>query len=279
MTASTTDPPRLARPAALLRPMVTAGALVLVLFLAPFPTASLWSGGGYSTRAALVRSLSSGFVLFWDGGIGVVSPNLIVPVDFWMRFHVVKAILAAALVVVLARLGSRTWTAYTSATTAARKVAAGMLAAATAVLGMVALLILVANLQGAIAPLSSALGLLPMGTPDPALAGTVSQVRHDLATGVGSPALAVLVHDFSAYHVAMAGIGALTTAGLLATAVFLWRRRRRLTAGRQPGRQLLASVAVAAVAFAAFFAVVTAANLSTSAHPAPALLGFFEGGG
>ena len=29
----------------------------------------------------------------------------------------------------------------------------------------------------------------------------------------------------------------------------------------------------------AFFAVVTAANLSTSAHPAPALLGFFEGGG
>ena len=45
MTASTTDPPRLARPAALLRPMVTAGALVLVLFLAPFPTASLWSGG------------------------------------------------------------------------------------------------------------------------------------------------------------------------------------------------------------------------------------------
>ncbi len=39
------------------------------------------------------------------------------------------------------------------------------------------------GLQGAIAPLSSALGLLPLHTPDPALAATIKQVRRGLASG------------------------------------------------------------------------------------------------
>lgn len=265
-------------PRGLFWPVVVAVALVLALFLAPFPAAAAWSDGGHRTRAALVHSLSTEFVDFWAAGQSGVRAELASSVDFWWRFHVVKAVLAAVLVVALVRLGSHAWNAYTSAATAAHRTVAGLLAAVTGLVAVVAIVILVANIQGVIAPLSSVLGLLPLGAPDPALARTLAEVRHDLAAGPGSPALEVLVHDFAAYHVAMAALGAVTTAVLVVTAVFFWQRRRRMTSRSQRGRRLLAAAAIVAVVVSGFFVVITAANLSTSARPAPALLGFFEGG-
>ncbi len=277
MSVSIAEPRRVPEPRTLLRPIVCTVALLVAVFVAPFPVASAWSDGGYPSRAALVDSLSAAFVHYWDAGSGVIGPDLALPVDFWARFHVVKAALAAILLVALARLGSRTWVVYTRAATATRRLLAGVLVGMAA-LALLALLVLVANVQGAIAPLSSALGLLPMGRPDPALAGTITQVRDGLAGEARSPALGTLVHDFTAYHIAMAGLGAVVTAGLLATAVLLWRRRARMSAGRR-GRHLTATAVVAVMASSAFFGVVTAANLSTVADPAPALLGFFQGGG
>ena len=273
------DSRRVAQPQALYGPIVVAVALVLALFLVPFPAASLWADVGYRSRAALVDALSSAFVHFWDAGSSDIGPDLSSPVDFWMRFHVVKAALAAVLIVALAHLGSRTWAAYAAAATLARTVVAGALATATGLVALFALLALVANLQGVMAPLSSALGLLPMRAPDPSLAETLAQVRHDLVADPTSPALEALVHDFTVYHAAMAGLAALTSAGLAATAVIVWRRRSRLTPGPRQSRRLLAAAAVAAVALSGFFVVITAANISTSLRPAPGLLGFLEGGG
>jgi hypothetical protein len=158
---------------------------------------------------------------------------------------------------------------------------------AEAPLLVLAVLLVAANAQGALAPLSSALGLLPAGSvggrasAEGGLAATVREIRLALQSPDATlpPALTRLVGDFAAYHAVMVGIGAAVTL-VLAVAAVRVRRRRGHPAPAEPwrlrGPRLAA--ATACLGFAAAFAVVTAANLSTYLHPAPALLGFFEGG-
>lgn len=275
MPASVTR--QLERPRGILWSVVAALALAVALVVIPFPAASAWSRRGYGSRAALVDALSAGFVSFWRTGTGAIPADLAAPVDFWARFHVVKAGIAAVLVVVLVLLGSRAWAARTSRGGVARLVT-GASAAAAWLASLVALVVLVANVQGALAPLSSALGLLPIGAPDPVLGDTLSQVHDGVATDLGDPSVGALISDFAAYHRIMAGLGALVAAALVVAATLLWRERRRLPAGSRRGRAPLVAAICALLAVAGFFAVVGAANLGTSARPAPALQSFFEGG-
>lgn len=279
MFVSATGSRRAAPQAALLWPIVGGTVLALAVFLAPFPAASAWPGGGYPSRTALVDSLSSGFIHHSNAGSALIGPELARPVDFWARFHVIKAALAAMLLLVLVSLGSRTWRGYASANRPRRRLAVGALLGVEAPTALAAILILVANIQGAVAPLSSALGLLPIGRPDPALAETITQVRHGLRSGTRSPALELLVHDFTRYHLAMACLGAVVTLSLAVAAVLLGRQRSKMSGAPHRGRGMLALAIVAAGVSSAFFGVVTAANFSTVARPVPALLSFFEGGG
>ncbi len=279
MTVSITKPGRAPASPRLLWPILVAGALTVAVVVAPFRLASVWLDGVYPDRAAVVESLSAAVVRFWSADATATGPDLALPVAFWWRFHLIKAVLAALLLVMMVVLGSRTWGAYTRTTTAGRRAVVGALAAAEGVLALLALLVTVANLQGVVAPLSSALGLLPLGAPEPALAQTTDEIRQALGAGTPGPALQALVADFTRYHVAMAVLGTLVTVGLLAAAVALWRRRAGVPDAQPRGRGLLAVAAVAVLVTAAFFAVVTAGNVSTVADPAPALLAFFEGAG
>lgn len=257
-----------------------AGACLLMLAVvrAPFPLASAWPSGGYPDVTSLSDEMSSGFVAFWHEGTGSLGPGLAGAVDYWARFHVIKAVLVGALLIVLLPLGSRIWAAYARTQRLGRRLLLGLSGLFHAGIALLALLVLVANIQGALAPLSSALGLMPLGDPDPPLAATVRQVRRGLATGQETAALDTLVHDFAVYHAAMAGIGAVVTLALVASSILLWRRRAGVPHSQHRQRRVLV-VGVGALLVVAFlFAVVTAANVSTLAHPAPALLGFFDGG-
>lgn len=276
MTNPIPDPGRRGLTQALLWPGGLSVVLVLALWLVPFPAASAWVEGGYASQAALVDALSSAFVRFWGSGSGEVGPDLAAPLDFWMWFHLIKAALAAALLLVLAHLGSRVWAAYTQAATAASRMVVGALALTTGMAATIALVVLVANVQGSIAPMTSAWGLLPVGSPT--LDPTFAEVRQALAAETSNPALEVLVRDFTRYHQAMAALGGLTAVGLLAAAVAFWRRRSRQVAPPRRGRHLLAAASLAGVLLSGFFAVVAAANVSTSARPIPALMTFFAGG-
>ncbi len=276
MTVSIVNPGREPAPRRLLWPVLAAGALTVAVVVAPFRLAAV-GPQGYPSRAALVESLSAAVVRFWSADATATGADLALPVAFWWRFHLIKAVLAALLLVTLVLLGSRTWGAYSRTTTVGRRVVVGAVAAAEGLLALLALLVTVANLQGVVAPLSSALGLLPLGAPDPALARTTDEIRQALVGGAPGPALQALLADFTRYHVAMAVLGTLVTVGLLAASVVLWRRRARVPGARPPGRGLLALVAVCLLVTAAFFAVVTAGNISTVLDPAPALLAFFEG--
>lgn len=256
--------------------LLTTGALglLLAMFLIPFRLASAWPGG-YPDVTELSHQMGAAFVRYWHTG---AASDLSGPVEYWARFHILKAILAALLLVVLIPLGVRLWTAYAGAVRRGRRLLLGVAGVVHAAVTVLALLVLVANIQGAVAPLSSALGLMPMTNPDPALAEALTQVRHGLATGQQSAALDALVQDYARYHAALAVVGTAVTLILLTVAVRMWRRRAQLARSERRPRRVLLTGAVGVLLLAAFFAVTTAANLSTVAHPAPALLGFFNGG-
>ena len=272
---------------ALVRP--AAGVLVALAAVAllPFPAASLWPGGGYPDVTALGAALARGLAHWWRSGALDAGPDLDAAVAFWARFHVVKALLSAVLLVLLVRLGRRTWHEYRQATGRGRRARLAVAGAAASPLLVLAVLLVAATVQGALAPLSSALGLLPVGrigtgaaADAGGLAGTVREIRLALQAPDASvpPALTRLVGDFATYHAVMVGVGTVVTLGLAVAAVRVWRRRRGVDAEpwRLRGPRLVTAASV--LGLAAAFAVVTAANFSTYLHPAPALLGFFEGG-
>jgi len=255
--------------------LLTSGAIALLLavFLVPFHLASAWPGG-YPDVAALSDQMSVAFVHYWHTG---TASDLAGPVDYWARFHLLKALLTVLLLMVLIPLGGRIWSAYRHTARPARRLVIGVAGVVHATATGLAVVVLVANIQGAIAPLSSALGLMPLGGPDPALASTVGQVRHALATGQQSAALDALVRDYARYHAALAAVGVVVTVVLLTVGVRMWRRRGRVDRAERRYRRVLLAGSVGILLFAAFFGMITAANLATAAHPAPALLGFFNG--
>jgi hypothetical protein len=242
------------------RPLLLAFvALVLVVAVVVVPgvIASVPSGG----------DVGSAFSRWWASGDGSVHGELARSADGWARFHVAKALVAAMLLVVLAWSGAWAWVGYAKAERRSRRVVLGAVGTVCGVLALVAYVFVIANIQGAVAPLSSLLSMLPVSHPGPA----VVEVRHGLAGGSRSPALQTLVHDFAVYHAVMAGLAAFSTAAFLGAAVALWRRR----AGAH--RRLLTSGATVAALLALSFAVLTAANLSTALDAAPALAMFFGG--
>lgn len=270
-STSRTVPPELALTGAVL-------ALLIAVFLVPFRAASLWSGSAYAGIGALRESLTAAFVDFWSSGGTQLGPQLDRAVDFWAKFHVVKAVLATALLVAALLLVGRLWRSYLGTATWPRRLGLGLAGAAAALVALLALIMAVANVQGAVAPLSSVLGVMPVGDPGPVLAGTVQAVRHGLAGGGTAPGLDLLLADFVGYHVVMVVLGALVTVGALTAVGVIWQRRRRVPRSNRRERRLLVFVAASLVGLAGFFGLITAANASTVAHPAPALLGFFEGG-
>lgn len=191
--------------------------LLAAVLLAPSLLARLLVPG-YDGVGALREGLPGAFA--HDGTLDRAA-------DWWAAFHGTKALLAALLLAVLVVAARRT-----------RGLPRGV------VLGLagLALVVVLANLQGMVAPVSSLLSMLP---GDAARAVLASE---------GTPEFAGLVDDFAAYHRAMAVL-----AGLTALALGAWAVRTRRW--------------VPAVA-ALVLGVVTYANITTVADPAPALRAF-----
>ncbi len=259
--------------------VLTAATVLLVTLVAlvPFPLASALSGGRYRDLAALRAGVTNGFVQLWatgDGRLGELSATA----DFWARFHVVKATLSTVLLVVVCILLARVWRASTDADSRGRRWGLALLGVAASAVAVVSLLLVVANLQGAVAPLSSVLGVLSFATPGGSLESVVEQARQVLGSGASTPATDVLRADFVRYHAVMAVLGTVVTLALIAGAVALWRRRTHATRARRSWRRVLGAGGAGLLLLAGAFALVTAANISTALHPSAALLGFLAGG-
>ncbi|WP_380282399.1 hypothetical protein [Kitasatospora purpeofusca] len=255
------------------------------------------SGGGFGDQRHLIDSFSASFVGYWRSGDRNLSPDLERVVDYWLSYHVVKASIAAALLGVLITLGVLLWRAFVRADGLAHGRGAGLgagrgagrgaaLAAAGIVvtaLGLASVAAVMANVQGATAPLSSLLSMLPTHAPHGALADTLDQVRRQLADYPNAgdrtpPALEVMVGDFSLYHLVIAVAAPMVAVVLIGLSTVSWTRSARTAASDRRARRVFRSLGLLWALLSSAFLVLAAANASTAADPAPALLGFFGGG-
>ncbi|GID95796.1 hypothetical protein ACFQFC_02270 [Amorphoplanes digitatis] len=248
--------------------------LVAAFVVGPRLLAALGPGGGFDSERELSAALGAEFPGYWRSGGRDLPPGLDRAVDYWFRYHVAKAVFAALLLIVLVALGVLLWRAFRRGGRGPLLAPAGVVVVA---LGLFATVALMANIQGAAAPFASALPMVASGG-DPA--GALDQVRRELdaaATGGGrfSPPLAVMIGDFARFHVVLAVVAAVVAAVLIGVSAVLWRRFA--AADRRTGR-VLGSFGVLSALSSLVLVVVAAANASTAADPAPALLAFFNGG-
>lgn len=257
--------------------IAVASVLLGVAFVfVPGIVAGWGSEGGIGDAGELRDALRVAFVGYWSSGVGEFSPALNDVVEYWFRYHVVKALIAVALLGVLTALAAMLWKAVGQEDDSGwgRRVALGAAGAGVTTCALVALLAVMANVQGAVAPYAS---VLPMLFDDPVgseLAGTLEGVGRQLAASGSSPALEVMIGDFTRYHVAMVVIASVVAVGCAIATVVLWKRR----AGRSSGeRGVLAGLGLLTMGLTVVFVVVAVANTSTVAEPVPALQALFDG--
>ncbi|MDP0399139.1 hypothetical protein [Tsukamurella strandjordii] len=189
-------------------------------------------GTGFDARAARE------FPPYIAGGAADLTPGLRALVDDWSRYHLIKAVFAGLLVVLALYLGHRA-------------------------LALIPAVLLIANVQGSLAPLSSAFSLLGsrVSESDGPLAESLGLMRRRLAAGEWSPPIDALVNDFAWYHLVLVIMAGALTILVLTFAVRDWHQDRRGWA--------LATLVVAVGA-----GIVAAANVSTALEPARGLLDF-----
>jgi hypothetical protein len=234
-------------------------------FLVPWYAASAITGLTWAGPGDLARSVGDAFVADWASAVvapgGQASSALTDPTRFWRWFHIVKAVLALAALVPAVVLVARASRARRAAATRTRRWA-WLVAASVAGLAMTLdVLLLVANVQGSVAPVSSVLSFLPFSDGGPGLAGTAQALGASIGSGHPTSTASALVRDFAAYHAVAALLLALVAVVAGVAAV-------RVTRARRWGSAVLLAATVAVVA------VLTVANIGTALAPAPALRSF-----
>jgi hypothetical protein len=268
------------------RSLATLSALVVGLGVAfvvvPPWLATRGSAHDLANRHRLGIAVRRAVAGYWRSGDRGFPPALQQIVDYWFRFHLIKAGIAALGLITLGTLAVLLWRTFQQAGALRASGRAGLVAAGTgvSVLALGALTAVMANLQGAVAPFASLLPLLMDGTPDARVARVLAQARSQLAgshltSGYTPPALDVMVSDFSRYHVALAVMAAVAALVLLGLSAVSWRTFARAgSAQRRVWAWFGASSAVLSLAAL----VLLVANLSVVREPAPALLSLFSGG-
>ncbi|WP_371401670.1 hypothetical protein OHA10_27545 [Kribbella sp. NBC_00662] len=254
-------------------------ALVVAFVLAPAALASTRATSGLGSEANLIATFRSAFVGYWQTGKADFGPELQPVVDYWFRYHVAKALLAAALLIALIALGSLSWRAFlrVGGLRAAALAVSGVLSTALAVVSLAAVM---ANIHGMAAPFGALLPMLfgaPKASAGP-LPDALAQVRQQLADGQSSPALEMIRSDYVKFHAVMAVEGTIVVILLVVLSVLLWRGFTRTDRTERRSRRLLAAYGVVVPLLALTLAVIVVANATTAAHPLPGLESFFAGG-
>ncbi|MBP1161603.1 hypothetical protein [Rhodococcus sp. PvR099] len=263
-----------------------AAALVAAFVVAPRTLAAIGPGEGFSDQSSLLDAVRETFVAYWSTGDRDFSPGMEGVVDYWVRYHVAKGAIAAILLVALVVLGVLLWKSFANSggTGAVRRAALAAGGVLVTMLALFSLVVVMANVQGAVAPFSSLMSMLPVGETDGELADTLGQVRQQLADPPSAggdripPALDVMISDFSRYHAVMAVIAAMVAAVLVGLSVVLWKWFASTESSARETRRMLGSCAVLSAVVSLGMIVVGLANTTTAADPTPALLAFFDGG-
>ncbi|MFJ1651039.1 tat (twin-arginine translocation) pathway signal sequence [Streptomyces sp. NPDC088337] len=252
-----------------------AGAVLVAFFLAPNALAR-----SSVNTANVGDTFRRGFVAYWGSGSEDFPTQLSTTVAFWFRFHLVKAGVSALLLAVAVVLGvvlSRHLRQSTGGRTSRFPLA--LYRALVGVLGLFALVALLANLQGAAAPFASLMPMLTSGGADGELTATLGQVQQQIAVypeGRHSPALAVMISDFALYHAVLAAMAVIVALAMTGASVVCWRRLR--TSSDTRSRRAMKFGGTGSAILAAVVLVIAYANTTTATHSPQALADFFAGG-
>jgi hypothetical protein len=168
------------------------------------------------------------------------------------------ALVSAVVLVIRARRAGR------AASTTSRRFAWGAVTTIGGVVAGLGVILVVANVQGAVAPMSSVLSFLPLSGRSPELIDAVTDLNASIGSGHPTSTATAIVRDFATYHAVVAVLLAVVTV-LAGVATFRVSRARRW-----------GSVVVLA-AVVTIFGVLTLANTSTAFAPTPALRSFLSG--
>jgi len=254
-------------------------ALTAAFALLPRPLASVLSGQNYSDEQHLKVKVSAAFVDYWQTGRRALTSELSHLVDYWRWYHVVKAVTAVGLLVVLIVLATRLWKTYARTGTPARAWSSATGGVVVTVLSVFAFVLALANVQGAFAPFSSLMSMLPINSAHGDLATMAGQVKHELADypSGSSGALKMMVSDLAFYHVVVAVISWFVAVVLIALMIALWRTYARTAKADRRARRLLGSLGSASALMITAIVVLAVANTSTALDSPTAVLNFYNG--
>jgi hypothetical protein len=259
--------------------------LATLFVVAPPRLAASGPAGDLADRGRLVAEFRAAVVGYWRSGDRNYPPALQRVVDYWFRFHLIKGGIAALLLMVLGALTVLLWRTFlrTDGLGMGSRAALVSTGIAVSMLALFALAVVMANIQGAMAPFASLLPLLMDDPSDASLAGLLAQARQQLAdshrtSGYTPPALDAMVSDFAWYHAALAVVAVVVMVVLLGLSVMMWRSFARVGSADRRARLVWGWFGVFSALSSLIVAVVLVANTGTATDPAPALLAFFNGG-
>jgi hypothetical protein len=255
--------------------LAAAAALVAAFELAP-RTLLRPTFGAYSD-AKLHDALGRALVEYWRRGAPAFPASLTTLVDYWFQWHAIKVAISALLVIVFVLLTTALWRKYLRA----RPWYAALATAAT-VLTVLAMGVLMVNIQVMAVPLVGLLPLLSGRTADGNLAQVLSEMREGLTKSAsrhaGSPVLTVLLGEVERYYWVTAAISAtLMVATGLASAHF-WKRRIAGDPRATRVRFMHTTLGVITALTACLLLLVTAAGAFSALEPADSLLGVIGAG-
>ena len=228
--------------------------------------------GAYNSEAQLQDALGSALVEYWRSGTPDFPAPLATLVDYWFQWHAIKVAISTLLVIVSALLTTALWRRYLRARTRYSAVATAM-----TVLTVLALGVLILNIQATIVPLVALLPLLPSRTADGQLAQVLSAMRSGLTEPAdphaGSPALAVMLGEVERYHWAMVGMSATLMVATALASTYLWKRRIAADPSVARARFMYSTLGVITALTACLLLLVTAVYALTALQPSTWLIG------
>lgn len=259
-------------------------AILAVLLAAGFVLAPrALAGGGPTHELSLSAATSQAFTAYWQSGRHSYPPALADLVAYWRRYHLVKAGFAVVLTIALCWLAQILWRSLLLAGRLGPATTTAAVASASAVTALAfgSVLVVMATIQGALAPFSSLVSLLSVGHGDSALTESAVQIQHDLAEHqvmLHAPAtLGAIIDDFQRYHAVLAAQAAILAGVLIGLSMLMWRRAPTVGRAVPLAKALLRLLATAFALLTAIVLVIGAANVSTALNPDPALRLVFGG--
>ncbi|MFE9785556.1 hypothetical protein ACFYO7_09265 [Nocardia salmonicida] len=232
----------------------------------------------FDDEPALSAAVGESLTVFWQSGSHSPTPGLAELSDYWFRWHAIKIVISALLIVVLGLLAASLWKLFLGTGIGKRRVSIGCAVAAMSatVLALFSAVLLVLNIQATTVPLVALLPLLPGEDTDGALAQTLLQITRAVdepgSPQADSPAVLTLLGEIRRYYWTMIVEATALSAAFGAASVVAYRRYVVARDADDPRRRFMYAFLGTAAMVATFAMVLLlGAAVGAIADPADAL--------